>query len=35
MVAEVRKRRRFGFVVAYLLVFLVVMRYVFQVKDFK
>ena len=27
--------RRFGFVVAYLLVFLVVMRYVFQMKDFK
>ena len=27
--------RRFGFVVAYLLVFYVVMRYVFQMKDFK
>jgi len=27
--------RRFGFVVPYLLVFLVVMRYVFQMKDFK
>jgi len=27
--------RRFGFVAAYLLVFYVVMRYVFQMKDFK
>jgi hypothetical protein len=27
--------RRFGFVVAYLLVFYAVMRYVFQMKDFK
>ena len=27
--------RRFGFVLAYLLAFLLVMRYVFQLKDFK
>ena len=27
--------RSFGFVVAYLLVFYLVMRYVFQMKDFK